>query len=172
MSAGESIYGPRSGLIGTATPATTSTTRSHAAARRWLSSPSASANRRPASVAGTTVRPTSGLTSTSGEGYAATASVRSVTASATEPAAHASVRSIAAVSQPPTSSTSVAISGSARNCIATSALSTVCQFAGRRVRWAATRVAQAGSESVAGPVARYRTGADGGTNPTTACSGQ
>ena len=53
------------GLIVRAWPATTSTTRSHTAAIRWLRLPSSSANRRPDAVAGTTVNPTSGLTSTS-----------------------------------------------------------------------------------------------------------
>jgi hypothetical protein len=54
------------GLTQSGWPAITSTTLSQHSAILWFTTPSSSANRRPAAVAGITVKPTSGLTRTSG----------------------------------------------------------------------------------------------------------
>ncbi|SKV86957.1 Uncharacterised protein [Mycobacteroides abscessus subsp. abscessus] len=78
-------------------------------------------------MAGTTARPTSGLTITKSTGQAAMAStsalISALTASA--PASQAPRASIAAVSQPPRSSTSVGSGARVRNSVAISVVSAV-----------------------------------------------
>ena len=135
-------------------PATTSTTRSHTSASRWLSAPSSSANRRPDCRRGHHRQ--AHLRADQHQRSAETRRRRRAgRRRRRQPSrrSHASRRSIAAVSQPPMSSTSVGSRRSARNCVATSAVSTVDQCAGRRARWAATRADHSASSSATGPVA-------------------
>jgi hypothetical protein len=130
-------------------PATTRTTASTRAASARLATPSASAKARPGTVVGTTDRPTSGLTTISRAGLAATAAASSVsgsrTASALQPASSGpAARDSTALTQPPRSSTSsvspgwALLTSSARR-PGSAPVSSVLQPSGRRAWCAAMR---------------------------------